>query len=354
MYEWLADTETTLSGRLRSRLWVYGAMTRIFGEYRVRIDPWEVDYGDQTPLASLDQRPDEQVDLDVEVPAGDWSAVVPSDRVTLPDRVVFIDGVRRLEARVQVRHDQHLIYGGFGSCAVGAAIMHGSAAEFGEMRVFRSFVLGAARPAPSPVRVHDTLEYRAESTPRTESDGPLRHIQDSMRTAEADLATALCDAGTLVIVDGPLSFVPQRPERAVGYIKRLHDLYLPSRYLPFIAALPQGARTPLFAIRSAKSGFSRYAWFQRLAEPAPGATELHGLVRLEVGATAAIDTARQLADAAAARLPRIAPHRARDPRSPQNLLPIGALEQRLRARLGDARLIRRWIETLVAREAEHD
>ena len=330
-----------------------GALSRAFGELRVRIDPWEVDYGDQTPLAVLEERPDERVDQEVEVPAGVWTAIVPSDRVPLPDRVVFVDGVRRLEARVQVRQDENLIYGGFGSYAVGATIID-SAADFGDIRVFRSFVLGSRRCAPAPVRVHDTLEYRAESTPRTESDGPLRHIQDSMRTAEADLARTLCGPGTLVIVDGPLSFVPERPEHALGYIKRLHDLYLPSRFLPFISAIPQGTRTPLFSIRSDKFGFSRYAWFQRLAEPAPGATELHGLVRLEVGATIALDTARQLADAATAWLPRIAPHRARDPRSPQNLLPIGALEQRLRARLGDTRLIRRWIETLVAKEAERE
>ena len=330
-------------------------MNAIFGGYRVRVDPWEVDYGDQTPLASLDHRPVEQVDHEVEAADADWAAVVPSGRFPLPERVVFIDGVRRLEVRIQVRQDEKLIYGGFGSHAVGAVVMQDSAAEFGEIRPFRSVVLGAGHRLPSStVRVRDDLEYRAESAESAEADAPLRHIQDAMRTAEAKLATDLCSAGALVIVDGPLSFVPERPEQALGYIKRLHDLYLPGRFLPLLAHLPQGARTPLFTIRSATSGFSRYSWFQRLAEPAPGAAELHGLVRLEVGATAGLDAARRLADAAATWLPRIAPHRARDPRSPQNLLPIGALEQRLRARLGDARLIRRWIEALVAQEARHE
>ena len=102
------------------------------------------------------------------MPDGDWSPIVPSDRVPLPERVVFIDGVRRLEARAQVRQDEHLIYGGFGSYAVGAAVICDSAADFGDIRVFRSFVLGSGRCPPSPVRVHDNLEYRAESTPRTE------------------------------------------------------------------------------------------------------------------------------------------------------------------------------------------
>ena len=328
-------------------------MSAIFGGYRVRVDPWEVDYGDQTPLASPDHRPAELVDHQVEAADADWAPVVPSGRSPLPERVVFIDGVRRLDARLQVRHDQALIYGGFGSYAVGAAVIGAPTAAFGEIRPFRTVVLGACRCLPAPVRVRDDLVYRADSTEYAEADGPLRHVQDAMRTAEAELATDLCGAGTLVIVDGPLSFVPARPEQAVGYIKRLHDLYLPGRFLPLLAQLPQGARTPLFSIRSDTSGFSRYAWFQRLAEPPIGAAELHGLVRLEVGAPAGLDTARRLADAATAWLPKIAPHRARDPRSPQNLLPIGALEQRLRARLGDARLIRRWIEALVAQEARH-
>ena len=332
-----------------------GAATfRIFGDYRVRIDPWEVDYGDQTPLESLSDRPTEQVDHEVEVPEDAWRAILPPARGSLRDRVVFIDGVRRLDARVQVRQDEDLIFGGFGSHAVGAAIMHDSAADFGEIRVFRSMVLGAGRCLPSSVQVRDDLVYRAKSTPRTEVDGPLRHIQDAMRTAEAAMAADLCDADTLVIVDGPLSFVPERPEQAVGYIKRLHDLYLPSRFLPLLATLPAGSRTPLFAIRGDRSGFARYSWFQRLSDPAHGAVELHGLVRLEVGASAGVDAARHLADAATAWLPGIAPRRSRDPRSPQNLLPIGALEQQLRARLGDARLIRRWIETLVAQEAVHE
>ena len=64
-----------------------------------------------------------------------------------------------------------------------------------------------------------------------------------------------------------------------------------------------------------------------------------------------VEAARRLADATAALLPRFVPRRWRDPRSPQNLLPIGALEGSLRRHLGDARLIRRYVETLIAMEA---
>jgi uncharacterized protein len=43
-------------------------------------------------------------------------------------------------------------------------------------------------------------------------------------------------------------------------------------------------------------------------------------------------------------LPRFASSPIRDPRAPQNLVPIGALEDELRRRLGDPVLVRRAIE----------
>lgn len=327
------------------------ATTPLFGDFRVRIDPWEVDYGDQTPLAPADDQPNEQVDHEIEVSDADWQAIAPSGDVVPQQRLVFIDGVRRLEARVLARQGDQLIYGGFGSFAVGAVEVDSSSASFGALRVFRVAVLGAGERLPDPVHVRSNLIYQPESTPNAEVDGPLRHIQQSMRLAEATLARDLCSHDTLTIVDGPLSFEPERRGVALGYIKRVHELYLPAKFIPLLATLPAGARTPMFGIQTTKSGFARYSWFQRLADPGPGATEMHGIVRLEVAANIGVDAARDLANAATAWLPRTAPKRARDPRSPQNLLPIGALEQKLRVALGDARLFRRWIEALVAKEA---
>jgi hypothetical protein len=42
----------------------------------------------------------------------------------------------------------------------------------------------------------------------------------------------------------------------------------------------------------------------------------------------------------------------RDPRAPQNLVPIGAIEQELRRRLGDPLLIRRGIEKRISEGVE--
>ena len=45
------------------------AMSPLFGAFKVRVDPWEVDYGSETPLAPLDDQLDQDVALDVELPA---------------------------------------------------------------------------------------------------------------------------------------------------------------------------------------------------------------------------------------------------------------------------------------------
>jgi len=119
-----------------------------------------------------------------------------------------------------------------------------------------------------------------------------------------------------------------------------------------LARLRAGERTPLFALRSSRR-FVRFSWFVRLAPPELGDSELAGIARLEVAEAVGIEAARRLADASAAILPRFVPGRWRDPRSPQNLLPIGALERTLRRYMGDGRLLRRHIETLIATEARY-
>lgn len=325
----------------------------IFGDLRVRFDPWQVDYGESAPLVGIEDEADPKVDLTVEVDPERWAAILPPADAAPRRRVAFVDGVLRLEARIQVRRGERLIHGAFGSFAVGAVELGGGRAAFGELRPFRAAVLGSGERLPGDVPVRAGLVYRAAGAARHDPDAPLRELEGSMRREEARLAAELCREDTLVIVDGRLGFDAGSRGEALGYVKSIHDLYVPARYLPLIAGLPARSRTPLFEIRSARSGFVRYAWFQRLEAPAPGAAELHGIVRLET-AVGEVARARDLADAATAWLPRLAPARARDPRAPQNLLPIGALEQRLRAQLGEPRLFRRWIETLIAEEARRD
>ena len=322
----------------------------LFGDLRVRMDPWQVEYGSELGADADGRETRETVVEDVDVERSRWEPVFPKDAV-LPPALVFVDGVRRLEARIQIPHPNHgIVYGAFGSYAVGSVHVQGGAASFREIRVGRVVATGSGVALPNVVPVMPAAEYRPIHAAETDADTPLRRVQQEMRQAEETLARALAAEGTaLVVADGPLTFEGGGRGHAVGYIKRLSQWYISGP--EFLAALPRGARTPLFEIH-ARQRFARYAWFVRLAAPRVGDSPMSGIVRLEVSATdVELARARALADATTAALPRFAPSAARDPRAPQNLAPIGALESRLRRAMGDPLLLRRHIETVVRREA---
>jgi hypothetical protein len=72
------------------------------------------------------------------------------------------------------------------------------------------------------------------------------------------------------------------------------------------------------------------------------------VVRAECPAELSIPAAVACADLSVVTLPRFAATAYKDPRAPQNLVPIAGLEQRLRARLGDARLLHRTLTRAAA------
>lgn len=323
----------------------------LFGPLDVRLDPWAVEYGAELPLgAAADDEPQPDVDPNVELPRGQWEPITPAAQAPVPPRLAFVDGVRRIEARVLARHGDALAHGAFGSFGVGAVLCEDGHATIAEARAERVLALGAGLSLPAAVPVSPALVYEPLSTSETKPDAPLGRLQEAMRAAEEALAQRLArGADTLVVCDGPLrpsAFAGHGAGTTVGYVKRLFETYLDAELLRVVARLPAGARTPLFALR-APQRFARLAWFLRLAAPHPGDIDLAGLVRLEVRDGVGVDAARRLADATARLLPRFAPSPGRDPRAPQNLLPIGALEQRLRRLLGDPRVVRRHIEAVL-------
>jgi hypothetical protein len=320
-----------------------------FGALEVFLDPWEVDHGSELALEQGED-PVEEALMDVEVPSSAWTPLLPA-APDKPGRLLFVDGVRRLEARLLLRHGLRLSYGAFGSYAVGAVRAERGFAVVENACCERLLALGGGESLADAVEVTPALSYQPLATAATEPDAPLRALQAQMRLAEEALARRLAvQPDALVVVDGPLSFGEPSRGAAVGFIKRLFRLYLPEASQDVLSRLPPGARTPLFALRSSRR-FARYSWFLRLGPPGSSQSPLSGIVRLEVSAAVGLDGARRLADATARELPRFAPGRGKDPRSPQNLVPIGALEARLRHGLGDARLVRRHIESLLARES---
>jgi hypothetical protein len=72
---------------------------------------------------------------------------------------------------------------------------------------------------------------------------------------------------------------------------------------------------------------------------------------VECSADLAKSEAIGLADLATTTLPRFASSPYKDPRAPQNLTPIAALERRLRGMLGDQRLLMRGLSAATARHA---
>jgi hypothetical protein len=342
--------------------------------WEVRLDPWDADYGSEIPVETDSSQVDEAVDTTVEV-HGAWKPVVPA-LVPSSELVVFVDGVRRLDARVLLRRVptevvdtlygepvDRLVHGAFGAYAVGTVVAAPGRASWGACEIRRVFATGAGvrlEPAADGEQVERrALAYGAAHTDDTDPDGPLRAIQGAMRAAEERVAKACAEQGALVIADGPLSFggtsasiAASRRGRIVGFVKRLYKLYVGAE----MASLPRigvGERSPIFAIE-APEGFARWSWFVRLAAPARMDSEWAGLARLEIARGSRdtgwveFDEARRIADESASRLPRFAPSRARDARSPQNLLPIGALEAHLRRLLGDRRLARRRIAGMLA------
>ena len=323
----------------------------MFGDLVVQLDPWQVEYGAELPFEDLAEAADDDVAaVDIELASDVWRAIRP-DQATRLTQIIFIDGVRRVEARLIIRRQDRLCHGAFGSHAVGAVRVVNTEVFFAESRVTRLLVVGAGESIGMAVPVKPDLLYQPLSTADTHPDAPLRVLQEDMRIEEERLGRDLANAGdALVIADGPLSFEDTSRSPVLGYIKRIFKLYLPRERLGLLAALRVGERTPLFALRSSRR-FSRFSWFMRLADPFPGASDLAGIARLEVSEIVGAEAARRLADASTAILPRFVPSRWRDPRSPQNLLPIGAMETALRRQMGDGRLIRRHIETLIATEA---
>lgn len=324
-------------------------VARLFGDFDVRLDPWEAEYSGELLLEAGVPEPAEDVDLAVEQQPDSWKPVIPAV-AEVPGTIIFIDGVRRVEARLLVRHGDRLIHGAIGSYGVGAVRVTNEQAVCRQEEIGHIAALGSGERLPQPLNLGAALTYQPSSSPSDDADGPPLVVFEAMRAAEARLArVCAAEAATLVVADGPLTFGEASRGQALGFVKRFFKIYVGTGQLRTIANMPLGARSPLFHIRGG-ARFGRFSWFVRLASRLPIDGDLTGLARLEIADVVGFETALSLADAAAVILPRFVPSRGRDPRAPQNLLPIGALEARLRHQLGDMRLIRRRLADLISRE----
>lgn len=304
---------------------------------RLLLDPWPADY--EAPI-SFDA-PESRPEVDVTVESGVWEAIPPGEPPA-DASCCFVDGVRRVEARVLGSLDSGgFVHGLFGSFAAGYVRAAGRKAEFGDIRVARVLVMGnGALEGREFLLGSSTLSFAPCPAVRNTPEDVLAGLQSRMREAEAELAESMAGEGC-VFVDGP-SYRATSRYPVVGVIKRILNPYLGEPQFSLLGRLRRGGRTPLFGISD--TAYNRYSCYLRLSDPRAFEHPLAGIVRIETGAAVGLDAAKSLADFAAALLPSFASTSTRDPRAPQNLLPVGALEQEMRRRLGDPLLIRRAIE----------
>ncbi|HSG78457.1 MAG TPA: hypothetical protein VLD62_02665 [Acidimicrobiia bacterium] len=298
---------------------------------RLHVEGWAPEYGASIePFEDL--APTEgSVDLDVEDRPWEPVAAGAADVA----RVCFVDGVRRVDARLVLDGEGAPVPGIAGSFGVGCVTWDREArrSEITETDIRRLAILAGGRS----VRMPDTgsgVTYEVQSIADADPASLVRRFHGAMRRAEADLTERLAGEGKFVIADGPL--YETTPAQKIGYIKSHRVSYLNPEAGSIIGALEPGQRTPLFTIK----GYERYSWYLRLAR-APGGHSWSGIARCEASASMAVGEAALLADRAAALLPVVASQAHRDPRAPQNLVPIAGLERHLRHLLGDPGLVLR-------------
>jgi hypothetical protein len=296
------------------------------------VDPWDPSYGIANEAEALDLTTAD-VNPEIELAATDWRPLEPPPDF-LADSVVFVDGVRRVEARVWLDDGAGGAHPGICASFAAGAVRCDQDARIGPVIVGRGLFtsFGQAESVDTNAGEFPTRLAAAEGI-----EALALALQERMGLAEVAAAEAACaEAPTdLVIVDGPLRG-RQHLTHAVGYVKTHHVAYLPPELHALVGRLAPGQRSPLFVLGTS---WSRLAWYLRL--PGTTGTPWAGVVRCECTPDLQLEQARALSDRVAATLPRFASEPHKEPRAPQNLYPIAGLERELRRRMGDPQVLYR-------------
>jgi hypothetical protein len=303
------------------------------------VDPWDPGYGlafsEDLDGGALEESSAE-LNLDLEIPAAQWRPISPDLIPRLPGTVLFLDGVRRIDARIWVHgRDPQPAPGIAASFAAGLVCCDG-AARVADVTVERGLFTTAPDATDIITR---SARYPARLASGPGLDQLSLALQQRLANAEVQLALAFRaqhPAGDdLLVVDGPLRGRTHL-DKTVGYIKTHHASYLPAEQAQVVAALVSGQRTPAFTMGTS---WRRNSWYLQL--PGTPGVPWSGVVRLECSAELPPTAVTGLADLTARLLPPLASAPHKDPRAPQNLVPIGGLERELRHRLGDQQLLYR-------------
>jgi hypothetical protein len=307
---------------------------------RFAVETWAPEYGVSADASQLELSVG-PVDVGMERAEGQWVPLRPAPVVA--DRrpcLLFVDGVRRIDARIWISVGDVARPGVCASVAAGAVRCDRGRAEVVACEVRRGVFAAAAGAGPVVTR-HGT--YELFPVPSDDDEGLYLGVHEQMTALEADLSADIGAGADLVVFDGPLRGRSQ--VNGVGYVKTQHVQYLPDPEQAVVGRLAPGERSPLFVI-GGRSGWTRWSWYLRL--PGPVAHPLSGVVRCELPGLGTVDTVADRADLVTAVLPAFASQPHKEPRAPQNLYPIGGLERDLRRRLGEAELLERALRVAAA------
>lgn len=309
------------------------------------VDGWAPDYG--SSLQELEELADsvEHLDESVEVAPDRWAAI-PMSGVRTPGTILFVDGVRRIDARLWIADADAMDAASLCASYAAGVVRSTRSSATVEVAEVRRVLLSTSEAADDVVTQLGTwtaVHAKPDPTKRV-LDVLSLALQQKLGELEiicaANARAASDDTDDdLLVIDGPLKGRTKVP-RAIGVIKSHQSAYLPPELNRIVGTLRPGERTPVFLVEST---WERFSWYLRL--PGGGASPWAGVVRVECSADLTAAQAAELASLTQAALPRYASESYKDPRAPQNLYPIGGLEKTLRHRLGDAALLQRALRS---------
>lgn len=242
-----------------------------------------------------------------------------------PEPLYFVDGRERAEALVAQGPRLALL----GCVAAGAVVLKGGRTGFLDLRVRRVGV-GLEGALWAGELVYEPVPTLGEGL-----EGLWAGLRAAREALEKEVAEGL--GGGLLVVDGPVRLLREGP--LLGYIKTHWAHYLPKEQEALLEALAPGERTPAFRVR--RKGLELASWYLRLPLPPEGVRPpLAGLLRVE---TPLHGPFLELADLSLGLFPALASHPVKDPRAPQNLLPVGGLERELGRRMGRLEVVGRML-----------
>lgn len=310
---------------------------------RFSVDPWDPSYGAANDADVLEPTT-AKVDTDIEMPAARWRPRKPEPR-SAAGVVLFVDGVRRVEARVWIDAGDGGVRPGIVASFAAGAVRCDGAATVDTVLVERGLFSSHGGAEAIVTRAG---EFPPRLAPTDTPEGLSLALQERMGTTEVRAAEIACAKGDaeMIVVDGPLKG-RQHLAHTVGYVKTHHVAYLPHELHAVVGAMSPGERSPLMCLGTS---WSRLSWYVKLPSATDGDLPWAGVVRCECSADLSVPEAMALADRVAATVPRFASRPHKDGRAPQNLYPIAGLERELRRRLGDANVIYRAIRVAASRQ----